>query len=261
MDLPIGENIRRLRRRRDLTQEEMASHLGISFQSVSKWERGDGYPDITMLPALANYFGISLDELFGTGEPGRKSQYDEINDLWKQNHKAGLHGENVTLMRRSLKTWPNDALLLVQLSASLEKLDGTDEEKRERLKESAALQEQILRYCADSEVRGATMFNICFTYQKLGEYGKALEQAKKLPNLFKARENALIYFLEGEEKRRVAEDGLLPLAWTAVHLLNALADTNNDTAYCDRAARILDILAEGESPEIAEAILKIRDQE
>lgn len=261
MDLPIGENIRRLRRGRDLTQEEMASHLGISFQSVSKWERGEGYPDITMLPALANYFGISLDELFGTGEPGRKSQYDEINDLWKQNHKAGLHGENVTLMRRSLKTWPNDALLLVQLSASLEKLDGTDEEKRERLKESAALQEQILRYCADSGVRGATMFNICFTYQKLGEHGKALEQAKKLPNLFKARENALIYFLEGEEKRRVAEDGLPPLAWTAVHLLNALADTKNDPAYRERAARILDILAEGESPEIAEAILKIRNQE
>ena len=261
MDLLIGENIKRLRRERDLTQEEMASHLGISFQSVSKWERGDGYPDITMLPALANYFGISLDELFGTGELGRKNQYDEINDLWKQNHKAGLHGENVTLMRRSLKTWPNDALLLVQLSTSLEKLDGTDEEKREHLKESAALQEQILRYCADSEVRGATMFNICFTYQKLGEYGKALEQAKKLPNLFKARENALIYFLEGEEKRRVAEDGLLPLAWTTVHLLNALADTNNDPAYCDRAARILDILAEGESPEIAEAILKIRNQE
>ncbi|MCR5783092.1 MAG: helix-turn-helix domain-containing protein [Clostridia bacterium] len=256
MDLPIGENIRRLRRERDLTQEEMASHLGISFQSVNKWERGDGYPDITMLPALANYFGISLDELLGTGELGRKKQYDKVNDLWKQNHKSGLHSQNVTLMRRSLKTWPNDAMLLVQLSTSLEKLDGTEEEKREHLKESAALQEQILRYGADSEVRSATMFNICFTYQKLGEHDKALEQAKKLPNLFKARENALICFLEGEEKRMVAEKGLLPLAWTAVHLLNALADTKNDPAYRDRAARILEILAEGVSPETAEGIRK-----
>ena len=51
MNLRIGENIRRLRRERNLTQEEVAAHLGISFQSVSKWERCDGYPDITMLPA------------------------------------------------------------------------------------------------------------------------------------------------------------------------------------------------------------------
>ena len=57
MTLLIGENIKRLRRERNLTQEEMAAHLGISFQSISKWERGDGYPDIAMLPPLANYFG------------------------------------------------------------------------------------------------------------------------------------------------------------------------------------------------------------
>ena len=57
MTLLICENIKRLRRERNLTQEEMAAHLGISFQSISKWERGDGYPDITMLPTLANYFG------------------------------------------------------------------------------------------------------------------------------------------------------------------------------------------------------------
>lgn len=50
MELHIGKNIRQLRRERNLTQEEVAAHLGISFQSISKWERGDGYPDITMLP-------------------------------------------------------------------------------------------------------------------------------------------------------------------------------------------------------------------
>ena len=62
MNLLIGENIKRIRHERDLTQEEVAAHLGISFQSISKWERGDGYPDITMLPALANYFKISVDD-------------------------------------------------------------------------------------------------------------------------------------------------------------------------------------------------------
>ena len=65
MNLLIGENIKRIRRERNLTQEEVATHLGISFQSISKWERGDGYPDITMLPVLSDYFGISVDDLLG----------------------------------------------------------------------------------------------------------------------------------------------------------------------------------------------------
>lgn len=65
MELIIGERIRNLRISRNLTQEEVAKHLGISFQAVSKWERGDGYPDITMLPAIAGYFSVTVDELLG----------------------------------------------------------------------------------------------------------------------------------------------------------------------------------------------------
>ena len=187
MELSIGETIRRLRRQKDLTQEEVAAHLGVSFQSVSKWERGDGYPDITMLPALSNYFGVSVDELLGTSEIEKKQKYELTNRKWAENNKSGAHRENVTLMRRALKTFPNDALLLVQLSTSLEKLDGTPEEKRRHLQESIAVQEQILRYGEDSEVRGATMYNICHAYWKLGEHEKALAQARKLPNLYKAR--------------------------------------------------------------------------
>lgn len=121
MKLLIGENIRRLRRERDLTQEEVAAHLGISFQSISKWERGDGYPDITILPSLANYFGITVDELIGMEENAKSEKYDEINRLWKENNLNGLHHDNVILMRNSLKMFPNNDLLLVQLSTSLEK--------------------------------------------------------------------------------------------------------------------------------------------
>ena len=241
MELLIGETIKRLRRERDLTQEEMAAHLGVSFQSISKWERGDGYPDITMLPALANYFGISVDELLGVSEIEKRERYDAINRTWAENNTQKRNAENVALMRQSLKAFPNDALLLVQLSTSLEKLDGTEEEKRRHLLESIAVQEQILRG-EDSEVRGATMYNICHAYWKAGEHDKALEQAKKLPNLYKARENALVYFLEGEEKRQAAREALTPLAWAIVHHLSALAEPENDPAYRERAKQILALL-------------------
>lgn len=250
MNLLIGENIRKLRRRRDLTQEEVAAHLGISPQSISKWERGDGYPDITMLPALANYFGISVDELIGMEEIAKSQRYSEINRLWDENNKNGLHRDNVALMRKSLKLFPNDALLLVQLSTSLEKLDGTEEERARNLRESIALQEQILRYGEDSEIRGATMFNICFAYWKNGEHEKALEQARKLPNLYKARENALIYFLEGEEKHDVAKAALVPLALSISEHLSVLAQTEEDSSYYEKAEQILDILFDGEENDV-----------
>lgn len=243
MQLLIGETIKRLRRERDLTQEEVAAHLGISFQSISKWERGDGYPDITMLPALANYFKISLDELLGMNELRKREHYDEINRKWTQDNKNGRHSENVARMRKALKTFPNDALLLVQLSTSLEKLEGTPEEKHAHLKESVAVQEQILRYGEDSEVRCATMYNICHAYWKLGEHEKTLEQARKLPNLYKARENALVYFLEGEDKHAVAKDALTPIAWVIAHHLTALSETEKSPVHLERAAQILDLLA------------------
>ncbi len=252
MNLLIGENIRRLRRQRDLTQEEVAAHLGISPQSISKWERGDGYPDITMLPVLANYFSVSVDELIGMDEIAKSRKYTELNLLWKENNEKNLHHDNVLLMRKALKLFPNNALLLVQLSTSLEKLDGAEEERAHNLRESIALQEQILRYGEDSEIRGATLYNICFTYWKNGEREKALEYAKKLPNLYKARENALIHFLEGEEKHDVAKNALVPLALSITQHLTVLAQTEGNPAYYEKAEQILNLLLDDEEDDIAD---------
>ena len=240
--LSAGTNIKRMRLEKGLTQEEIAQHLGVSFQSVSKWERGDGYPDIEMLPAIANYFGVSIDELLGVSEQIKKEKYEEINSQWAKNNKSGLHSENVNLMREALKKFPNDALLLVQLSTSLEKLDGTDEEKERNLRDSIAVQEQIIKYCDDCEVRGATLYNICFAYNKIGETEKAIMQAKKLPNLYKGRENALVYFLSGEEKHEISKEALKPLAWGIALHMKSLAETENNPVYKKKAAEIIDIL-------------------
>lgn len=64
-EIPVGSNIARNRRERGLTQEELAAFLGVTKASVSKWETGQSYPDIALLPRIATYFGISIDELVG----------------------------------------------------------------------------------------------------------------------------------------------------------------------------------------------------
>ncbi len=75
----------------------------------------------------------------------------------------GNEFENIALMRKALKEIPNDSLLLVQLSCSLEKMEGTREEKLQKLKESATLQEQILHYGEDSEICGTVLYKVCCT--------------------------------------------------------------------------------------------------
>ncbi|MBO5023011.1 MAG: helix-turn-helix transcriptional regulator [Clostridia bacterium] len=60
----LGNKIRELRRARNLTQEQLALTLNISAQAVSKWEMGASYPDVTMIPIIASFFKVSLDELF-----------------------------------------------------------------------------------------------------------------------------------------------------------------------------------------------------
>lgn len=67
MEITIGENIKRLRRSRGMTQEQLAEILNISNAAISKWERGDSFPDITMLFPIADYFGVTVDELMGHG--------------------------------------------------------------------------------------------------------------------------------------------------------------------------------------------------
>ena len=58
-ELKLAEVILRQRKKRNMTQEELANDLGVTAQAISNWERG-GYPDITMLPSIANYFEITI---------------------------------------------------------------------------------------------------------------------------------------------------------------------------------------------------------
>ena len=77
MKLTLGEKIKELRKRDGRKQEDLASALGVTNQAVSRWEKDGSYPDMEMIPAIANYFGITIDELFGY-ENDREKKIDAI---------------------------------------------------------------------------------------------------------------------------------------------------------------------------------------
>ena len=78
--MEIGNQIKALRLRKGVTQEALAEHLGVTAQAVSKWERGSASPDISLLPALSVYFGVTIDELFSLSDDVRMERIQ--NMLW-----------------------------------------------------------------------------------------------------------------------------------------------------------------------------------
>ena len=62
MNLNFAENFKRLRKEKSVTQDKVAQALDVSGQSVSRWELGICYPDVELLPSIANYFGVSVDK-------------------------------------------------------------------------------------------------------------------------------------------------------------------------------------------------------
>ena len=84
MKLNLGENIRTCRRQMDLTQEQLAERLGVSFQSVSRWENGSTYPDMELLPVLAGVFGVTVDHLLGCTEEMKQQLCAELTEKLKE---------------------------------------------------------------------------------------------------------------------------------------------------------------------------------
>ena len=75
----IGKNIKQLRQQKNLTQEQVAEKLGVSYQAVSKWENNANTPDIALLPKIANLLGTSIDALFSVNI----ANYSDIHSFMK----------------------------------------------------------------------------------------------------------------------------------------------------------------------------------
>ena len=98
MKLNIGETIKILRKEREITQEEFAEVLGVSCQSVSRWENNFCYPDIELIPTIAAFFGISTDKLMGIDEITEKENIEKYLEQF-QLHNLGTKNSYVRNMQ------------------------------------------------------------------------------------------------------------------------------------------------------------------
>ena len=187
MTLYIGENLKKQRKLKNLTQEQLADILGVPSQAVSKWERGEVYPDIELLPTIAEYFGITTDELMGMKEIRDSVDVKNILDKAKYNMSKGLIEENIKLLSEAVKIYPNNYELLSKYAINLTfvDIDRESEEYRQNNLKAANIAERILAECTDPEIRNIMQGELCNYYQNLGESAKALEAADKLSPMWK----------------------------------------------------------------------------
>ncbi len=120
MKLKIGENIRRLRREADMTQEDFATRMGVSGQAVSRWETGAAYPDVELLPAIAELFGVDVEELMGV----RRIDRERAGEL-AYAHLSTLRdpAERLSYLREMHRDFPRDKTVMLRIALKTEELD------------------------------------------------------------------------------------------------------------------------------------------
>ena len=105
MKMTVGANIKRLRTEKNITQEQLSIAMNVTCAAVSKWERGETYPDITLLQPLAYYFGVTLDELMGYDQEKIQAEIDDIILLYRKNRHTAQGREIIT---KAYRDYPND---------------------------------------------------------------------------------------------------------------------------------------------------------
>ena len=90
MKLYLGETMKRLRQEKGLTQEQLSDKLGVSFQSVSRWEGGSSYPDTELIPEIAGFFHVSIDELMVMDKSLRDKKLNEALQQLYNDAQAGI---------------------------------------------------------------------------------------------------------------------------------------------------------------------------
>ena len=207
MNLYFAQNFKQLRRNVEMTQEEISVALGVSPQAVSRWETGATYPDIEMLPVIAEYFSVSLEELLGVEQSKRKVKAQEYKLLFKEYIEHGKIEECIDISRKAVKEFPRDWELQNQLMYALF-VSGSDDGDIENWQENQQKYKQeiidignnIIEHCTDDAIRLEAKSRLGFHYCELGELEKGKAVFESLPALDSCKESMMYWALRGEER-------------------------------------------------------------
>lgn len=240
--IKIGEKIRLLRKKNDVTQDKLADYLGVTPQAVSRWESGVCYPDMNALPAIADYFSVSMDELLcytGARKAAKVKEYlAEAEHLLDRDRVT----EALELLRTAMAEIPSDYALQLETAGVLSLYAGMLQESGggERaeaaadaaLAEAVSLCRHILDDCTDDRMRDETKKTLCDIYaHQLDDVPRAEEIADQLHGMNVSREIIRATMLTGEVAFSQAQKNLILFAdniWWHLYNLACVPDIAGD---------------------------------
>ena len=249
--IKLGERIKELRLRDGRTQESLANELGVTAQAVSRWEKSICYPDMELIPPIANVFGVSIDELFGyDNERAKKvdALAEKINEMNRENNGADVSMDAcIALARESLIEFPGSEKLTLALASALYNAgyvrygefhvndpDGYScyDTARHRTyaewQEAVRLYEKLLPTLTDGEMRQRAMVELAQLYANLGEHEKAMRLAESAPDFSASKTFLRIKAFDGAESVAAYGEALLETVRTSAELVECIVLTDEN---------------------------------
>lgn len=211
--MTIGEKIKYLRQRNDITQEKLAEYLNISYQAISKWENNNAFPDISLVVPLANFFGVSIDELFDRDAALQEAEletYERTSQALTE-QGASACAERIALWREAVRKYPRNFRCLISLAYALQyTLNYKDVYKdscEQNAQEVVAICERILNDCTDQGIRESAIQLLVFTFAdpalSIANEEKAVTYAKMAGSYYSCRETLLAHaYFTGESREK-----------------------------------------------------------
>lgn len=227
--MTMGEKIKALRKRKGISQEILAQMLGVSCQAVSKWENGNTMPDIGLIPAIAAYFEVSTDELFGYNLLETEKNVDAIC--------AAAAPLRVTepekaeeILRRGLKQYPGNEKLLTVLLYTLMTMDG-------READTAEVCRILIEHAQDDGIRYDAWNVLAMSYKAMGMEELVEPTLDNIPEFYFTRTESRAKLLTGEKAMEAARIQLKFSAKTTVEMLDILGRQEPEGEKYRTAAR------------------------
>ena len=196
MQLDLGQKIRELRRRDGRTQEALAEALGVTSQAVSRWEANGGYPDMEIIPSIANYFGISIDELFNFNLYEMEKQVEAIcKESWKYRDDEPAKAEEI--LREGLKRFPGNDNILNNLLYTLD--------YKTRADEVISLCKTLIESTKYDDVKYDACRMLAGCYKENGQNDLIAPTLEIIPEIYFSKLELEARLLDGEESYEAAQ--------------------------------------------------------
>ncbi len=256
MEIFIAENLKRLRSEKGLKQEELAKHIGISVQSISKWERGEALPDTFFLPSIAEFYGVTVDELLGVGKIRREAEIKKFKAEFDFLGTKKEYPAQMKLTQRIYADYPNDVTVLRCMMDVLRQ-NGYFEE-------SLKFTEKLLASDIDTNTRYEAIRNGAFcaycSPARTEEQARrndelSMHYADMLPTYFETRNQLYVGINPNKEQAKEnIEDLMLCLCSNIIAVQPN--DTHEKISLWKKAIDLIDMVCEGNYGTLTDMLLR-----